>query len=326
MRAIRFVRLSVALALSLSLLPALGLAAESPRATENEPIGWASVDGGTTGGKGGATVSVADEEALRLAVAGYGPATVIVRGKITLSKKVRVGSNKTILGDAGAELTGFGLHLNKVENVIIRNLSIHDSADDAVNVEGGTRHVWIDHCDFANCHDGLVDIKHGSDLATVSWCRFHDHNKTCLLGHSDKASAAAEDRGRLRVTYHHNFFDGSLSRHPRARVGEPIHVFNNFYQNNQYGVASTANAGVLVEGNYFLRCKLPTLTSYGDSPEPGRLVERQNVTVESGPLQSAGEVPAVPYQYKLDDAQQLPELIPANAGVGKVSASESQGR
>ncbi|HEX4817694.1 MAG TPA: hypothetical protein VFV66_33560 [Nonomuraea sp.] len=35
------------------------------------------------------------------------------------------------------------------------------------------------------------------------------------------------------------------------RFGEPVHVFNNYYRNNSlYGIASTQNAGVLVEGNY----------------------------------------------------------------------------
>ena len=75
---------------------------------------------------------------------------------------------------------------------------------------------------MSQSHDGLLDIKHGSDLVTVSWCRFHDHRKTCLLGHSDKPGALAEDKGKLRVTYHHNFFDGSKTRHPRVRIAETV--------------------------------------------------------------------------------------------------------
>jgi len=74
------------------------------------------------------------------------------------TEKVRVGSNKTILGigsDSG--LKGAGLHLRGVHNILIRNLSIHDSDDDAVNIEDGAHHIWIDHCDFSRCHDGLVE-------------------------------------------------------------------------------------------------------------------------------------------------------------------------
>ena len=72
-----------------------------------------------------------------------------------------------------------------------------------------------------------------------------------LLGHSD--DNAGEDAGNLRVTYHHNWFDGSGTRHPRVRFGNPVHVYNNYYNGNEYGVASTMNAGVLIEGNYFDR-------------------------------------------------------------------------
>jgi hypothetical protein len=45
--------------------------------------------------------------------------------------------------------------------------------------------------------------------------------------------------------------DGSRQRNPRVRFGEPVHVYNNYYRNNElYGIASTMNGGVLVEGNY----------------------------------------------------------------------------
>ncbi len=96
------------------------------------------------------------------------------------------------------------------------------------------------------------------------------------------------DQGHLRVTYHHNFFDGSKTRHPRVRLGEPVHVFNNYFRNNDYGVASTSDAGVVVEGNHFENVRQPTYTRYGDSKEPGRLVERGNRFVKSGTPQARG--------------------------------------
>jgi pectate lyase len=300
------------------LVPQTVWAAESLGQYEGKPIGWASVDGSTVGGTGGRVVRVGDEATLVEQLKGNQPATIIITGPIALTAKVRIGSNKTILGDDDkAVLTGFGLHLSKVSNVIIRNLAIHDSADDAINIEGKSHHIWVDHCDLSSCHDGLLDIKHGSDLVTVSWCRFHDHHKTCLLGHSDKASALAEDKGKLRVTYHHNFFDGSQTRHPRVRVAETVHIFNNYYRGNEYGAASTDDAGLLVEGNYFENVKAPTYTKYGDSKEPGRLVERYNVFVQSGKPEVAGKVPEVPYKYKLDKAENLAEIVRYGAGVGK---------
>ncbi len=296
-------------------------ATAKPNAQADVAIGWASVEGGTSGGLGGAAVKVSDAETLARSVKGDEPKSVLVSGTIVLTEKLRVGSNKTLLGiGSGAAIKGAGLHLRGVHNIIIRNLSIHDSDDDAVNIEDGCRHIWLDHCDFSKCHDGLVDIKRGTDLVTVSWCHFHDHHKTCLVGHSDKPAVLAEDKGKLRVTFHHNYFDGSQTRHPRVRVAETVHVFNNYYRANEYGIASTDDAGVLVEGNYFQQVKAPTYTQYGDSKQPGRLVERKNVFVESGRPQAAGEVREVTgaYPYVLDEADQVPELVGQGAGVGKL--------
>ena len=123
---------------------------------------------------------------------------------------------------------------------------------------------------------------------TVSW-NIPRHSKTLLLGHSDTYTA---DIGHLRVTYHHNFFDGTEQRHPRARFGEPVHVFNNYYlDNGLYGIASTENAGLVVEGNYFSGVAFPIYVGYDDSG-PGRVVERNNVYVNSGTPQTAGTVSA----------------------------------
>src|SRR5439155_3861091 len=176
-------------------------------------------------------------------------------------------SNKTLLGlGSDATIIG-GVRLVRVQNVIIRNLTITGGLD-AIDIEGSD-HVWVDHCDLSRCDDGLLDIKRGSDLITVSWNHFHDHHKTCLLGHSDKEEIRKVDRGHLRVTYHHNFFDGTQTRHPRVRYAEPVHVFNNYYLNNEYGVAALMDSGVVVEGNVFENVENPTHTQYGDSPDPG---------------------------------------------------------
>ena len=285
-----------------------------------QPVGWASVDGGTTGGRGGPTVVAGDADALAKALRGDEPAVVHVAGTIHLPADVRVGSNKTVLGrGADARITGAGLNVRRVRNVILRNLTFAGAKGDAVNIEE-SRHVWVDHCDLSRAADGLLDVKHGSDLVTVSWNRFHDHQKTCLLGHSDKPEQIERDRGKLRVTYHHNFFDGTRTRHPRVRVAEPVHVFNNYFRGNEYGVASLADAGVIVEGNYFERVASPTHTLYGETKEPGRLVERDNVYAESGRPAARGSVREVRefYAYKADAAADVPKVVGDGAGVGKL--------
>ena len=177
-------------------------------------------------------------------------------------------ANKSILGiGATAEITGGGLQLGTTtrpgNNVIIRNIKFSNASDDSISITNRAHHVWVDHCEFTNGFDGLVDVKRESDFVTISWNKFYNHVKTSLVGHSDTFTA---DIGHLRVTYHHNHFDGTGSRHPRVRFGNPVHVFNNYYRGNaEYGVASTENAGVLVEGNYFENVVSPCFVGFAES-------------------------------------------------------------
>jgi hypothetical protein len=65
----------------------------------------------------------------------------------------------------------------------------------------------------------------------------------------------------LYITYHHNWYDHSDSRHPRVRFYS-AHVYNNYYDGNaKYGIGSTEGSSVFSEGNYFRNCKYPMLTS-----------------------------------------------------------------
>lgn len=129
------------------------------------------------------------------------------------------------------------------------------------------------------------------------------------------------DTGKLRVTYHHNFFDGTTTRHPRVRYGETVHVFNNYFLGKDHGAHSSMDAGVLVEGNYFERVRYPTDTDFGSSPEPGRLVERLNVFDNCanepdvrGTVKEIGDA----YSYELDKAEDIPEIVKNGVGVGKI--------
>lgn len=58
----------------------------------------------TSGGKGGATVTVSTLDALESAVAGNDPRIVVVSGTISGAKKIFVGSNKSIIGRNGSKL------------------------------------------------------------------------------------------------------------------------------------------------------------------------------------------------------------------------------
>ncbi|MFF5232968.1 hypothetical protein [Dactylosporangium sp. NPDC000521] len=63
----------------------------------------------------------------------------------------------------GSGLRGGGITMSGVSNVIIRNLNLTGSSDDAINVQDGSHHIWIDHNTLSDAYDGLVDIRLASD-------------------------------------------------------------------------------------------------------------------------------------------------------------------
>ena len=306
--------------------------------TSGRPTGFASVDAwgqnGTTGGAGGPTVEVDTAAEFLAAIARTGPVNICVRGMVTLPGPMHdVTSDKTIVGiGAASGFTGGGLNIglpvddavttppaNAVHNVIVRNLVFHDWPDDAVNVQMFSHHVWLDHNDLSHGYDGVIDIKRGSSYVTVSWNHTHNHTKNMLLGHDD--GNAAQDVGRLQVSYHHNWFDQTPQRNPRVRFGEPVHIYNNYYlHNTDVGVACQADAGCLVEGNYFENVEEPVSNHYAGPA--GRCVARNNVFTgaEPGQPECGGSVeePRNYYAYTLDDPNTVRTAVMAGAGTGKI--------
>lgn len=280
--------------------------------------GWATQGGGTSGGGSASPVTVTTASALISNMQASGARVIRVSGTIALSGMNKVAANKTIIGvGSGAAITGGGLNVASVSNVIIRNINFRDWSDDAINVQYSSR-VWIDHNSFSHGYDGAVDIKRASDYVTVSWNKFSNHDKVGLIGHSD--DNGAEDRGKLRVTYYANWFDGTTQRHPRVRFANPVHVFNNYYRGNSgYGVASTCNAGVYVERNYFDSVANTVVAQTGDSPE-GNVKLLNNYLVNSGtPVsRNAASVAAIPYSYVVDAAENVKSMVTGGAGTGKI--------
>ena len=120
-------------------------------------------------------------------------------------------------------------------------------------------------------HDGLLDITNASDLVTVSWNRFLNHDKVMLIGSSDSAPA---DRGKLRVTLHHNLFDGIGQRAPRVRFGQ-VHVYNNLYRIEErrataYSWGVGIESAIYAENNFFQvdRATSPPTSSSSASTAP----------------------------------------------------------
>ncbi|MDE6075306.1 MAG: pectate lyase, partial [Clostridia bacterium] len=78
---------------------------------------------------------------------------------------------------------------------------------------------------------------------------FWDSGKCNLLGNG--TSEASGEGGATHLTYHHNWYDHSDSRHPRIRIST-VHVYNNYFDgNSKYGVGVTSGANAFVENNYY---------------------------------------------------------------------------
>ncbi|KAG4102648.1 pectin lyase-like protein [Neocallimastix lanati (nom. inval.)] len=292
-----------------------------------EPIGYASMNGGTTGGQGGKVIVVTNETKLANAAAMKEPIVIIIDGIITLSDDIKISSNKSIIGaNENAGVTGAGFDMEHVNNIIIQNIKFSfclGTSKDCIN-GAYTTNVWIDHCELfsdlehgKDYYDGLIDFNHGSDFITVSWCYIHDHNKTSLIGSSDRLGN--EDTGKLHITYHHNYFKNLNSRVPSVRFGT-LHVFNCVYDGIiQNAINVRMGAQGLIEGCIFIDSRRPISTDLFSSGD-GFAVERNNDFGSLGDTVSISQVGTfekAPYPCTIVNINTLYELVTHNAGLIK---------
>ncbi|KAF4463421.1 pectate lyase [Fusarium albosuccineum] len=285
-------------------------------------IGYCTQNGGTTGGGSGKQVTVKTLSELTSAAIADGAAVILVEGSISGAAKVQVGSNKSIIGKKGSSLTGIGLTINGQKNVIVRNMKISKvEADygDAITIQKSTN-VWVDHCDLSasrdtdkDFYDGLVDLSHAADWVTISHTFLHDHSKGTLVGHSD--NNAAEDTGKLRVTYANNHFNNVRSRGPLLRFGT-AHIYNQYYDAMDTGLNSRMGAQALIQSSVFTNVGKKAIFSESSS-EVGYVVAEDVVlggesanTAPKGTLSSG----SIPYSFSLLGSGKVASTVPGNAG------------
>ena len=259
-KSIRAVATFAAMAVTTTAVPAF--AVTSP---DFPMAGFATQNGGTTGGKGYSEVTVDNVSDLK-SYAKAGNKIIYVKPG-TYMGPVEVGSNVTIYGYQGAIIaqptTGSAMKLSGSKNVIIRNLKFkgvgaHDDDDeDCLQVNHESKNVWIDHVDVYDGHDGNLDITNASDFVTISWTKFSytsastGHQFSNLIGNSKTKTS---DRGHLNVTIHHTWWaDGVVERMPRVRFGK-VHVANNLFdsKNASYCVRAAIEADIRIERNVFI--------------------------------------------------------------------------
>lgn len=276
--------------------------------------GFATQNGGTTGGKGKSEVTVDNVTDLK-AYAKAGNKIIYVKPG-TYMGPVEVGSNVTIYGYQGAIIaqpaSGSAMKLSGSKNVIIRNLKFkgagaHDDDDeDCLQVNHESKNVWIDHVDIYDGHDGNLDITNASDYVTISWTKFSytsastGHQFSNLIGNSKTKTT---DRGHLNVTIHHTWWaDGVVERMPRVRFGK-VHVANNLFdsKNASYCVRAAIEADIRIERNVFIGVQkaLDLYTSDG-AITAAQMIENYEENVKK-PQAGTGTAFTPPYSMSLTD-------------------------
>ena len=284
--------------------------------------------------------------------------------------KINVPAHTTIIGIKGARIEHGSLNVANVSDVIVRNIEFTDAADcfpawdptdgsagnwnslyDLVSLTGATN-VWIDHNTLSDgnnhdadqplyfgrpyqVHDGATDIIRGSDLVTVSYNNYYDHDKTMLIGSTDTPGV---DVGKLRVTVHHNRFANALQRAPRVRFGQ-VDVFNNAYtatdDNYSYSLGVGVESSIYAENNYFLRSAdvpngnlihywkgtritaVGSLVRVGSQPaQPVDLVAAYNDAYDPDLLPDAGWIPTL--RRHLDPTARTPAIVNTSAGARRL--------
>lgn len=194
--------------------------------------------------------------------------TVMEGGDVVIENSNNAASYVTFEGIGNdAVANGWGVRLKSASNIEVNNLGFmncNSTAGDNIGMQQDNDHVWVHNCDlfYGNAGsdadqikgDGALDNK-TSTYITLSYNHFWDNGKASLLGLSEGTTSG------LYITYHHNWFDHSDSRHPRVRYYS-AHIYNNYFDGvAKYGSGSTLGSSLFVEGNYFRNSKHPMLTS-----------------------------------------------------------------
>ncbi|MCG5472715.1 polysaccharide lyase family 1 protein [Micromonospora sp. LAH09] len=348
------VRLSAALATA-AVGIAVVVAMPTPQASAavGSATGYATQNGGTTGGAGGQTVRATTGTAIHAALCGRAssstPITIEVTGTINHGNTTKVSgsscntaagvielkqiSNVTILGVGGAVFDQLGIHIRDSSNIIIQNVTIRNvkksgsptsNGGDAIGMESTVRNVWVDHVTLeasggeSEGYDGLFDMKDNTQYVTLSYSILRNSGRGGLVGSSES------DRSNGFITYHHNLYENIDSRTPLLRGGT-AHIYNNHYVSlHESGINSRAGAKAKVENNYFRDSKDVLGTFYtserGFWQVSGNILD--NVTwsatggdsYPAGPNLTSTTTVSIPYPYSLDGASCVPDIVRQTVG------------
>ena len=317
-----------------------------------KPIGWATRSGRTstefnvTGGGNATPITVTTFADLQKYAKDSSPRVIYIDGTLgdgwsgTTGSRLNItASNKTIIGLKPGTLLKAPIHItSKASNIIVRNIMIQgpgsnaDQAWDNLTIEGESKNIWIDHCEFWDGQDGNADVVKGSDNVTFTWCIFgykkkSTHNLSNLIGSSDNEPVS---EGKLNVTYMFNWWKAVNQRKPRCRYGN-VHVVNNLFTGDAsitngtdvLGVAAGHMCSVRTERNVFINENNPIYTGVANGTGVNEVID--NIFTNcSGNTKGTGTSFTPPYEYTsfMLKASEIEAAVKANAGATLKSPTE----
>jgi pectate lyase len=317
-----------------------------------KPIGWATRSGRTstefnvTGGGNATPITVTSFADLQKYAKDSFPRVIYIDGTLgdgwsgTSGSRLNItASNKTIIGLKPGTLLKAPIHItSKASNIIVRNIVIQgpgsnaDQAWDNLTIEGESKNIWIDHCEFWDGQDGNADVVKGSDNVTFTWCIFgykkkSTHNLSNLIGSSDNEPVS---EGKLNVTYMFNWWKAANQRKPRCRYGN-VHVVNNLLTGDAsitngtdvLGVAAGHMCRVRTERNVFINENNPIYTGVANGTGVNEVID--NIFTNcSGNTKGTGTSFTPPYEYTsfMLKASEVEAAVKANAGATLKSPTE----
>ena len=317
-----------------------------------KPIGWATRSGRTstefnvTGGGNATPITVTTFADLQKYAKDSSPRVIYIDGTLgdgwrgTTGSRLNItASNKTIIGLKPGTLLKAPIHItSKASNIIVRNIVIQgpgsnaDQAWDNLTIEGESKNIWIDHCEFWDGQDGNADVVKGSDNVTFTWCIFgykkkSTHNLSNLIGSSDNEPVS---EGKLNVTYMFNWWKAANQRKPRCRYGN-VHVVNNLLTGDAsitngtdvLGVSAGHMCKVRTERNVFINEANPIYTGNANGTGVNEVID--NIFTNcSGNTKGTGTSFTPPYEYTsfMLKASEVEATVKANAGATLKSPTE----
>ncbi|NJP46327.1 pectate lyase family protein [Actinacidiphila epipremni] len=319
--------------------------------------GYATMNGGTTGGAGGQTVRATTGTEINAALCNRAssstPITIEVEGTVNHGNTSSVSgsscdtaddeidlkkiSNVTIVGvGGGAVFDQLGIHVRESSNIIIQNVTVRNvkksgtptsNGGDAIGMESDVHNVWVDHATLEasggedDGYDGLFDLKDNVQYVTLSYSILRDSGRGGLIGHSDS------DLSSSFITFHHNLYQDIDSRTPLLRGGT-THSYDNYYVGlTKSGINSRMGGHARVDNNYFKDSRDVLGTFYTDElgywQVSGNIYDNVTWTAPGSENHPAGPDPqsnttvTIPYPYALDAASCVPDIVGRTAGAGK---------